>query len=108
MIALLDYSHALVRIGNGRLLPTGIFKLLAAKKTLKSGRMMVLGVKAEHRTRSIFALFAYELYRRAIEFGATGGEASWILEDNAAMIRPMEAMGARVYRKWRIYDRPVR
>ena len=42
-----------------------------------------------------------------MEFGATGGEASWILEDNAAMVRPMEAMGAKVYRKWRIYDRAI-
>jgi hypothetical protein len=108
MIALLDYSHAQVAIGNGRLFPFGWVKLLAAKRKLKTGRILVLGVKAEHRTRSIFALFAYELYRRAKEYGAQGGEASWILEDNAAMVRPMEALGAKVYRKWRIYDRPIR
>jgi hypothetical protein len=107
MINLPDYSHALLKIGNGRLLPTGIFTMLAARKKLRSGRLMVLGVKAEHRTRSVFALFAYELYRRAIEYGAIGGEASWILEDNTSMVRPMEAMGAKVYRKWRIYDRPI-
>ena len=76
-------------------------------KKIKVGRLMVMGVKAEHRSRSVFALFAYELYRRAMEFGAIGGEASWILEDNYAMTRPMEAMGAKVYRKWRIYDRAI-
>jgi hypothetical protein len=69
---------------------------------------MVMGVKTEHRTRSVFALFGHELYRRAMEYGALGGEASWILEDNYAMTRPMEAMGAKVYRKWRIYDRLIR
>ena len=107
MINLPDYSYALAKIGNGRLFPTGIFKLLASRKKIKVGRLMVMGVKAEHRTRSVFALFGHELYRRAMEYGALGGEASWILEDNYAMTRPMEAMGAKVYRKWRIYDRPI-
>src|SRR4051812_13389073 len=107
MINLPDYSYALTKIGNGRLFPTGLFTLLAAKKKIKLGRLMVMGVKAEHRSRSVFALFAYELYRRAMEYGALGGEASWILEDNYRLTRPMESMGAKVYRKWRIYDRPI-
>jgi len=107
MINLPDYSYALTRIGNGRLFPTGLFKLLAAKKKLRVGRLMVMGIKAEHRTRSVFALFGHELYRRATAYGVIGGEASWILEDNYAMTRPMEALGAKVYRKWRIYDRAI-
>ena len=35
------------------------------------------------------------------------GEASWILEDNIAMRRPLERLGARIYRRWRIYERPI-
>ena len=69
---------------------------------------MVLGIRAEHRTRSILPLFIHELYRRAEAMNAVGGEASWILEDNLQMVRAMESMGARLYRKWRIYDRPIR
>jgi hypothetical protein len=68
----------------------------------------VMGIKAEHRTRSILPLFVHEVYRRAAAMGAEGGEASWILEDNLQMVRAMESMGARLYRKWRIYDRPIR
>lgn len=108
MINLLDYAHAQVAIGNGRLFPTGFIKLLAAKRRLKSGRGMVLGIKAEHRTRSILPLFIHELYRRAEAMNAIGGEASWILEDNLQMVRAMESIGAPLYRKWRIYDRPIR
>lgn len=108
MVNILDYAHAQIAIGNGRLFPFGFLKLLAAKRTLKSGRMMVLGIKAEHRTRSILPLFIYELFRRAEAMNATGGEASWILEDNLQMNRALESVGARVYRKWRIYDRPIR
>ncbi|HET9424519.1 MAG TPA: hypothetical protein VFO55_04035 [Gemmatimonadaceae bacterium] len=108
MVNLLDYAHAQVEIGNGRLFPFGFLKLLAAKRKLKSGRMMVLGIKAEHRTRSILPLFIHELVRRAEAMDAVGGEASWILEDNLQMVRAMESIGAPIYRKWRIYDRPIR
>ena len=108
MINLLDYARTQIDIPNGRLFPFGFLKLLAAKRKLKSGRMMVLGIKAEHRTRAILPLFIHEVYRRAEAMGAEGGEASWILEDNLQMVRAMESMGARLYRKWRIYDRPIR
>ena len=108
MINLLDYARAQIDIPNGRLFPTGFLKLLLAKRKLKTGRMMVMGIKAQHRTRAILPLFIHELYRRAEAMNAEGGEASWILEDNTQMVRAMESMGARLYRKWRIYDRPIR
>jgi hypothetical protein len=107
MIIVPDFHHAFKAVGNGRLLPTGIFKLLAAKRRIRSGRIMILGAKAEYRARGIFALFAYEMFRRGKEFGGTAAEASWILEDNEKLIRPLQALGAREYRRWRIYDRPI-
>ena len=107
MIIVPDFHHAFKAVGNGRLLPTGVFKLLAAKKRLKTGRIMILGAKAEYRRRGIFALFAHEMFRRGRAFGAVGAEASWILEDNDKLNRPLEAMGAKEYRRWRIYDRAI-
>jgi GNAT superfamily N-acetyltransferase len=105
MIIVPDYHHAYKAIGTGRLLPSGIFKVLAAKRRLRSGRIMILGVKPEYRKRAIFALFADEMFRRGKEYGAIGAEASWILEDNDALNRPMAALGAKEYRRWRIYDK---
>jgi len=34
-------------------------------------------------------------------------EASWILEDNVRMCRLLEAIGGRVYKTYRIYQRLV-
>jgi hypothetical protein len=107
MIIVPDFHHAFKAVGNGRLLPTGIFKLLAAKGRIKSGRIMILGAKAEYRRRGIFALFAHEMFRRGKEFNLVGAEASWILEDNEKLRGPLEAMGAREYRRWRLYDRVI-
>ncbi len=107
MIIVPDFHHAFKAVGNGKLFPTGLFKLLAAKKRLKTGRIMILGAKPEYRQRGIFALFANEMFRRGKEFGALGAEASWILEDNDKLNRPLESMGAKEYRRWRIYDRKI-
>ena len=67
---------------------------------------MILGAKAEYRRRGIFAVFANEMFERAKAFGFTGAEASWILEDNDKLNRPLTSLGAKEYRRWRIYDRP--
>jgi len=107
MIIVPDFHHAFKTIGNGRLLPTGVFKLLAAKPHLRTGRIMILGAKAQYRNRGVFALFASELVKRAKTFGLSAAEASWILEDNDKLNRPLESFGAKEYRRWRIYDRPV-
>ena len=106
-IAIPDYHQIFKRIPNGRLLPTGIFKLLTGAKKLNTTRVLVLGVKRQYRTRGIFALFLDEFFRRARMYGLRGGEASWVLEDNLLMNRPLEAIGARPYRRWRIYERPL-
>jgi hypothetical protein len=34
-----------------------------------------------------------------------GGEMGWILETNEAMNRGMEAMGARIVKRYRVYER---
>jgi len=104
-LALPDYAHTLKRIGNGRLLPTGLLHLLRDRRRLTSGRIMALGVKKQFRSTGLFALFANELYRRGRAQGKTTGEASWILEDNELMNRPLRALGARAYRRWRMYER---
>lgn len=107
MIIMPDYHRTFKAIGTGRLLPTGIFRILAAKRRLKTGRIMMLGVKAKYRSLGVFALFANEMYRRGKALDCIGGEASWILEDNERLNRPLQAIGLKEYRRWRIYDRAV-
>ncbi len=107
MIIVPDFHHAFKAVGNGRLFPTGLLKILAAKRRLRSGRIMILGAKAEFRSRGIFALFAHEMFRRGKAYGAVGAEASWILEDNDKLVKPIEALGAKEYRRWRLYDRTI-
>ena len=105
MLALPDLNHVFKRIPNGRLFPTGIFKLLIGKKMVKQTRIVTLGVKPEFRGSGIFALFTFEAFERAHKYGYLAGEASWILEDNVAMNKPWTDLGAPLYRRWRIYEK---
>ena len=107
MLAIPDFNHVFKRIPNGKLFPTGIFKLLIGKHLLKTVRVITLGVKPEYRGSGIFALFTYEAFERAKKFGYLAGEASWILEDNVAMNKPWQDLGAPLYRRWRIYEKSL-
>ena len=107
MLVLPDFNQIFKRIPNGKLLPTGLFKLLLGKQSLKGFRVLLLGVKPEFRSRSIFQLFVHEVFRRGRAYGATAVELSWILEDNHLMTQPMAAIQAPEYRRWRVYDRAI-
>ncbi|HEX3867651.1 MAG TPA: hypothetical protein VHV78_12900 [Gemmatimonadaceae bacterium] len=106
-IVLPDYHHIFRTIGTGRLLPTGVFRILGARSRLRTYRIMILGAKAEFRSRGLYALFVTEMARRGWACGAVSFEASWILEDNDKLNRPLAALGARESRRWRIYDRTI-
>jgi hypothetical protein len=107
MLAVPDYSGVLQRIGNGRLFPTGALRLLLGKRAIHDWRVMALGLRRDYRARGILPLFAWEAFRRGREAREQGAEASWILEDNEPMNRAMVAMGTRIYRRWRVYDRVI-
>ena len=107
MLAVPDYNEVLARNRSGRLLPTGFCGLLWGKRTDPHGAVMALGVRGSSRSRSILALFTHEVMRRGLAMGKIGAEASWLLEDNQLIVKPMRAMGARERMRWRVYDRPM-
>jgi hypothetical protein len=107
MLIVPDFNQVLKKIKTGRLLPTGLIRLLLGKSKLRSGRIMALGIKREFRNRMIFPLFILESYRRGKAYGAVGAEASWILEDNELLLAPLKALGLREYRRWRLYEAPT-
>jgi len=100
-----DVNRILARMPSGRLWPWNILRLWRGVPRVLSGRVVLLGLRREHRNRKLFPLFAYEAARRALEIGAEGAEASWLLEDNVSIVAPLEAMGLDAYKRWRIYER---
>jgi hypothetical protein len=107
MLALPDYNAVLARNRSGRLFPLGGPLMLWGKRRIRDMRVMALGVRHSARSRSILALFTHEIMRRGRLHGKNGAEASWLLEDNQMIVKPMRAMGARERMRWRVYERGV-
>jgi hypothetical protein len=107
LLMALDINALLKRMPSGRLWPWNLARLLLGVPKIRSGRVLLLGLKTEYRHRGLFPLFAYETARRAFEVGWERAEASWILDDNEAMIAPLETMGFEAYKRWRIYERVI-
>lgn len=109
LLAVLDFNVAFQPL-RGRFLSPGLFRALPyflRWKTPRMCRVMTLGVKDGHRGRGLEAVMLYEGLQTGCRLGLTGAEASWILEDNAAMCRMLEVFGARVYKTYRIYEGPI-
>jgi len=106
-LAVPDFNQVLRRM-NGRLFPVGVFKVLWYKRRIDLLRVVLAGVRHRYRNLGLDAVFYYETYMRGTAKGFNQGEFSWVLEDNVAMRTTLEKMGARVYKHYRMYDRPVR
>ena len=106
ILALPDFNQAL-RHANGRLFPFGLFKILWHARKIKDARVVAFGVKESHRKQGIDALLYYEVFQTGVKKGYRRGELSWILEDNRLMNRAIETMGAKIYKRYRLYDYPL-
>jgi len=102
-LALPDVNQAL-KTAKGSLFPTGLLKILYHQRLIKCVRVLALGVVEEYRTSGLAAGFYATLVRNARKLGFGDTEMSWILEDNVLMNRSLEAMGAKRYKTYRIYD----
>ncbi len=102
-----DVNPALQACG-GRLFPFGFLSFLLALRKVRRGRVILLGVRQAYRHRGIETLLIDHVFRKGLAKGYKEADLSWILEDNRAMLRPLEKIGARVWRRFRIYQAPLK
>lgn len=105
-IALPDYNLLLKKMG-GKLFPFGFIRFLTGKRKIHRIRVLILGVIREFRGLGIETVFLEEIFRKGIARGFSGGEFSWILEDNEAMNRVIRRISPEPYRVWRIYGKTL-
>jgi len=89
----------------GRLLPLGWFHYLNRARITDRVRIGFLGVLPEYQHTGVAAALYLEHFQTAARRPQKRGEASFILETNSAMNRGLEAMGGRIVKRWRVYER---
>jgi GNAT superfamily N-acetyltransferase len=89
----------------GRLLPLGWWYYLRRKSIIDRCRVGFLGVLPEYQHTGVAAALYMEHFETAAVTPIKHGEAGWILETNRSMNRGLEAMGGRISKRCRIYER---
>jgi GNAT superfamily N-acetyltransferase len=103
-ITIPDINQVLKKM-KGRILPLGWAYFLAKGRIIDRVRVGFLGVLPEYQHTGVAAALYIEHFDIAEHTRRTGGEMGWILETNKAMNRGMEAMGGRIVKKFRVYER---
>jgi GNAT superfamily N-acetyltransferase len=88
-------------------LPLGLARMAWAARNIERLRVLLFGIKPGFRRRGLDALLYLETLRTARRLGYDGAELGWVTEDNELMVRAIESMGARRYKTYRIYERPI-
>ncbi len=103
-ITIPDINQVLKRM-KGRVLPFGWVYYLGRGRIIDQVRVGFLGVMPEYQHTGVAASLYIEHFDIAERTRRGGGEMGWILETNKSMNRAMEAMGGRVVKRFRIYER---
>jgi GNAT superfamily N-acetyltransferase len=99
--------NQVLRKMNGRLLPLGLWHYLRRGRTIDGVRVGFLGVKPAYQHTGVAAGLYAEHWAVAQRRPQKWGEMGWILETNKAMNRAMEAMGGKIVKRYRVYEREL-
>ncbi len=105
-IAIPDINQVLHKM-NGRLFPFGWLKFLLGFRKINRVRVIITGVIKEYRKRGIDAIFYVDTFNKGTKMGFNEGEFGWTLEDNDIINRSLEMLGARLYRRYRLYEKQI-
>src|SRR5206468_5451811 len=98
-----DYNPRIKAI-NGRLFPFGFIKLLSNKKDLTRVRLISTNVLPEYQKWGIGVVLLVSLIPKGLAMGMEEAEFSWVSEANTLARGSLEKGGAKLYKKYRLYD----
>jgi hypothetical protein len=105
--------NAMIKDLGGKLFPLGLPKLLYRLKIKgpDSARLVLLGIKKKFRIQKKYGGLSTALYvemnDRGKKLGMKWGELSWTVEDNAPVNLGIKMMGGKIYKRYRVYHRPL-
>lgn len=103
-ICIPNMNHVLKILRGSLKNPWRVLKALLAWRKIKDARLLMLGVIPEFRKRGIDLI----LIKHIVDYGVAvwnEAELSWVLEDNAGMIRGIEECGCHYSKRYRIYQK---
>ncbi len=99
--------NQLLKGTNGRLLPVAWWRLLNISRYVTRARAVTVGVVREYRETGVLAALMYHLFVASRRNGFKQVEFSWVLEDNVPAVQTLKNVGARMYKTFRLYQKPL-
>ena len=111
-VVLPDLNEA-IRDADGRLTPVTALRAIrrVRGRRVRGARMPLLGLRRDYHNAPVavaaLTKMCDDLFAAAERQGFRTLELSWILEDNVSMIRICEQASAKVYKRYRMYERAL-
>ena len=111
MIVMLSNLNEVIKDLNGKLLFTGVVKLLWRLKFSppRSVRVPLMGIKQKYQNQLIGSALAFmligKIQQTALKVGIKTHEMSWVLEDNDRLNKILESLGSRRYKTYRVFEK---
>lgn len=106
-LSLPNINYGLKRIPNGRLLPTGLLKLLAVDKFggIHDVRMPLMGVRKAYHGRAFDVIPVLATMEAGPRKGYYACETSWILDTNHVLKNLIESLGGAVDKEYAMLEK---
>jgi len=85
--------------------PFALVTFLWHVRKIDDTREMAMGIHPAYRNRGLEAILYLEALKTGKKRQIKGGELSWTLEDNEGINKGIEAMGGKLIKKYRIYQK---
>ena len=105
-VAVPDVNVAVKACG-GRLGPLSLLRFMLARRRIDLIRGLVAGVLKAHRNKGIESAFGARIARALLDSRYRRIEFSWMLESKFRVHRVLENSGAKVTKRWRVYEREL-
>lgn len=107
IMCLPNFNEIFKRVKNGKLFPTGLFKLLYYKNKVKGLRVITLGVKKSFQPFGLGSILYYHAIQNFLKSNYENVEFSWVMEDNNPVNKISALTGAKRYKTYRLYRKDL-
>jgi len=111
MIVLLPNVNEAIRDLDGRLLPLGWLRVLRRIGKVETARIVLMGVRQKHQRSVLGISLVFQMIEAlrapVARAGIRAVELSWILETNRPIHHICNRIGAKLYKRYRLYEKDL-
>lgn len=101
-----DITDGIIK-SKGHVLPLGIFQILRSQKKTRRLSLLLGAIRKDYRNSGIDTILGVNMLSEAQKAGLTHIDSHLEMESHFKMRSEMEKMGGIVYKKYRVYKKPL-